>query len=218
MTTRLNQRSEKILAEIHPDLAKVVRHAAETSKVDFTLTEGLRTLARQRELVAKGASKTLNSRHLTGHAVDVAALIRGKVNWSPPLYADIADAFLAASRELAIPIRWGGDWDGDGNSKDERFFDGPHFELPAKVYPADAPAPVNPARVTEAGRTLAFGDRGERVRDLQLRLAAVLQRQAEVPDGVFGTRTRGMVKDFQTLRGLPATGIADHRTLAKLKL
>ena len=74
-----------------------------------------------------GASRTLNSRHLTGHAVDVAALIEGQVRWDWPLYGRIAGAFKAAARDLNIPLTWGGDW--------TRLRDGPHFELDRRAYP-----------------------------------------------------------------------------------
>ena len=91
------------------------------------ITEGLRTPARQAALVRAGASRTLKSRHLTGHAVDVAALVEGQVRWDWPLYARIAEAFEAAAKELETPIVWGGDW--------PTLRDGPHFELDRKVFP-----------------------------------------------------------------------------------
>ena len=87
----------------------------------------LRTPARQAELKRAGASQTLNSRHLTGHAVDVAAWVDGDVRWDWPLYPRIASAFKQAARELNTPIIWGGDW--------PRLRDGPHFELDRKAYP-----------------------------------------------------------------------------------
>ena len=120
--------SRKRLEGVHPDLVKVVERAIEITEIDFTVTEGLRTLARQKELLAAGASKTLKSRHLTGHAVDIAALIKGRISWDWPLYHKLAAAMKAASKELNIPIEWGGDW--------KTFKDGPHFQLPWKRYPA----------------------------------------------------------------------------------
>jgi len=89
--------------------------------------EGLRTLARQQELVAKGASKTMNSRHLTGHAIDFVPIVGGKITWKWPAFGPVADAFKAASKELKVPIVWGGDW--------RTFKDGPHIELDRRVYP-----------------------------------------------------------------------------------
>jgi peptidoglycan L-alanyl-D-glutamate endopeptidase CwlK len=70
----------------------------------------------------------MRSRHLTGHAVDLGALIGGQVRWDWPLYYKIADAMKRAAKELGIPIEWGGDW--------QKFKDGPHFQLPWKEYPA----------------------------------------------------------------------------------
>ena len=127
MSFLLSARSRARLNGVHPSLTAVVEAAIIRSPVDFMITEGLRTPARQAALVAAGASRTLKSRHLTGHAVDVAALIDGRVRWDWPLYARIAEAFKAAAGELNTPIVWGGDW--------KSLRDGPHFELDRKVYP-----------------------------------------------------------------------------------
>lgn len=116
------------LTGVHPDLVRVVKRAAQITTVPFIVTEGLRTIKRQRQLVASGASRTLKSRHLTGHAVDLAALVGGKVRWDWPLYSKLAAAMKQAARELKIPIEWGGDW--------KSFKDGPHFQLSWAKYPA----------------------------------------------------------------------------------
>jgi peptidoglycan L-alanyl-D-glutamate endopeptidase CwlK len=118
----LTSRCQARLREINPDLAAVVRRAAEITSVPFIVTEGVRTLERQRELVKVGASRTLDSRHLTGHAVDLAATVNGEVRWDWPLYHRIADAMKLAAGELNVPLTWGGDW--------VNWKDGPHFELP----------------------------------------------------------------------------------------
>lgn len=123
----LSARSEKRLIGVHPDLVKVVREAITISPVDFMVTEGLRTAERQAALVRAGASRTLNSRHLTGHAIDVAAMIDGEVRWDWPLYPRIAAAFKAAAARQGRAIIWGGDW--------RSLRDGPHFELDRRVYP-----------------------------------------------------------------------------------
>ena len=128
----LDERTEKNLIGVHPDLARVVRRAAELSDTPFVVTEGLRTMKRQRELVAAGASKTLRSRHLTGHAIDFAPLVGGEVTWKWPPFALVAAAFKRAAAELAVPIGWGGDW--------RSFRDGPHIELDRKAYPAQKEA------------------------------------------------------------------------------
>lgn len=125
---RLGTRSEQNLVGVHPHLQRVVRRAITITPVDFIVTEGLRSLNRQRALVAAGASKTYNSRHITGHAIDVAALVGSQVRWDWPLYRRIADAMKQAAEAQGIPIVWGGDW--------RTFRDGPHFELPRKFYPA----------------------------------------------------------------------------------
>ena len=124
---RLSTRSISRLKGVHPDLVKVVNRAIEISTVDFAVLEGLRTAERQQQLVKAGASLTLKSRHLTGHAIDLGAMVDGKIRWDWPLYHKIAEAMKDAARELKITIVWGGDW--------RMFKDGPHFELDRKVYP-----------------------------------------------------------------------------------
>jgi peptidoglycan L-alanyl-D-glutamate endopeptidase CwlK len=126
----LGSKSVAKLNGVHPDLVKVVKAAIKISEVDFTVLEGLRTLTRQKQLLAAGATRTLNSRHLTGHAVDLGALIGGTVRWDWPLYFKIADAMKAAAADLGIPLEWGGDW--------RTFKDGPHFQLPFASYPKGA--------------------------------------------------------------------------------
>lgn len=120
--------SERRLVGVHRDLVDVVRRAAALCEVPFRVTEGVRSPQRQEQLVKAGASRTMNSRHLTGHAVDVCAMIDGKPRWDWPLYGKIAVAFKEAAAELGVPIVWGGDW--------KSFRDGPHFELRRKEYPA----------------------------------------------------------------------------------
>lgn len=124
---KLSARSLELLKGVHPDLIRVVKRAIEVTEVDFRVLEGLRTYARQQRLLAAGATTTLKSRHLTGHAVDLGALVDGKIRWDWPLYHKIADAMKQASKELDIPIEWGGDW--------LSFKDGPHFQLPWAKYP-----------------------------------------------------------------------------------
>jgi peptidoglycan L-alanyl-D-glutamate endopeptidase CwlK len=126
MTFRLSQQSLNKLQGVHPDLVSVVKLAITKSPVDFTVIEGLRTLERQKELVAAGASRTLNSRHLTGHAVDLAAVVGKEVRWDWPLYSKLAAAMKDAALELKVSIQWGGDW--------KKFRDGPHFQLDPKRY------------------------------------------------------------------------------------
>jgi len=123
----LGTRSIQRLTGVHPDLVRVVKRAITLTPVDFTVLEGLRTLARQKQLVAAGASKTMNSRHLTGHAVDLGAYVGGSVRWDWPLYHKIAAAVKEAARLEGVPIEWGGDW--------HTFKDGPHWQLPWREYP-----------------------------------------------------------------------------------
>jgi peptidoglycan LD-endopeptidase CwlK len=124
---QLGTRSISNLRGVHPDLVKVVERAIEITKQDFTVIEGLRTKKRQEELVKKGASKTMNSRHLTGHAVDITPWVDGQISWDWKYYNEVAEAMKQAARELNVPIEWGGNW--------ESFRDGPHWQLPWNAYP-----------------------------------------------------------------------------------
>ena len=126
MVKTLNKKSIDRLSGVHPDLVAVVKLAIELSDIDFQVIEGVRSKARQEQLFKAGASQTLNSRHLTGHAVDLAALVNDSIRWDWPLYFKIADAMKKASSQLKIKIVWGGDW--------RTFKDGPHFELSKEVY------------------------------------------------------------------------------------
>src|SRR6056297_2404138 len=135
---RWSSRSLGNLKGIHPHLRSVMEEALQSSLVDFIVIEGLRTEARQRELVKKGASRTMNSRHLTGHAVDLLPIDptdgQGKFDW--PLYYPLAEAVKGEAYALGVSITWGGDW--------SSFKDGPHFELSWHDYPKDADWNVTP--------------------------------------------------------------------------
>lgn len=121
------------LRGVHPDLVRVVEAAR--ARVPFIVTEGLRTRERQAQLVAIGASRTMNSRHLSGHAVDLAYWLddgdgvpeNGEIRWDWPLYARLGAEVKRAAAELGVAIVWGGDW--------ASFRDGPHFELDRRAYP-----------------------------------------------------------------------------------
>lgn len=130
---KLSTTSEMRLVGVHPDLIKVVRTAIAESPFDFIVVEGKRSKARQAELVKKGASKTMNSRHLTGHAVDLAPVVieKGKtvIDWqNKARFKALAELIKAVARRLNVDIEWGGDW--------RNFYDGPHFQLSRHRYPA----------------------------------------------------------------------------------
>jgi peptidoglycan L-alanyl-D-glutamate endopeptidase CwlK len=125
------------LSGVHAELVRLVVKAMEKPPVPFIVIEGLRTMARQKELVKRGASKTLNSRHLTGHAVDLwpvdpatgKALPGGGKDNEERLWADlqlIARHVKEIAAKHGTPIEWGGDWG----------WDAPHFQLPRSTHPA----------------------------------------------------------------------------------
>lgn len=125
---RFSSRSLANLVGVHTDLVIVTTTALMMSDLDFMVTEGLRTESRQRQLVASGASWTLNSRHLTGHAVDLAVWLDGNVRWDWNLYERLATVMEEAAAHHRIPIVAGARW--------RSFPDGPHFELSREAYPA----------------------------------------------------------------------------------
>ena len=118
---KLSKKSLAKLNEVNPDLQKLVKNAIGLSTIDFGISEGLRTKERQKILYDTGKSQTMNSRHLTGHAVDVYAWKDGAVSWEFEDYKTINVAFSQASKLTNIPYVWGGSW--------KSFKDGPHFEL-----------------------------------------------------------------------------------------
>ena len=127
MSFALSARSRVRLDGVHPALIGVVKRAIQLSPVDFMVVEGLRGPARQAALVRAGASRTLNSRHITGHAVDLAALVDGRLRWDWPLYPRIAGAMKAAAAGRGVAVIWGGDW--------KSLKDGPHFGLDRRAFP-----------------------------------------------------------------------------------
>jgi peptidoglycan L-alanyl-D-glutamate endopeptidase CwlK len=149
MAFKLSQRSLSKLAGVDEDLVAVVKHAITVTKVDFGVICGVRTVAEQKELVAKGASKTMKSKHLEGRAVDLVAYIGPRVSWELNLYDDIADAMREGAHSVGADLLWGAAWHipdvrfWDGTMEDAMnayvdlrrsqgkrpFIDGPHFEL-----------------------------------------------------------------------------------------
>ena len=128
MTFTPTVKSQLRLAGVHPDLAKLVARVYEITDANFFVLEGLRTLEQEKINFAKGASQTMNSRHLTGHAIDIGACDANNVlTWEWKYYAYLAEIFKKAAAELNIPITWGGDW--------KTLKDGGHFELKWSAYP-----------------------------------------------------------------------------------
>ena len=121
MSFSLSERSRINLKGVDERLVKIVEQAIKETPIDFTVTEGLRTPQRQQQLVNDGFSQTIKSKHLTGHAVDLAAIVDGKVNWEKKYYVSLSEVMKKVADEQGIKIRWGGDF--------KSFFDGPHFEL-----------------------------------------------------------------------------------------
>ncbi|WP_208976511.1 peptidoglycan-binding protein [Polycladidibacter hongkongensis] len=202
----LSARSCRKIEDIHPDLLQVVLLACELTEQPFQVSEGLRTLDRQKKLLKRGATRTLNSRHLTGHAVDLYATEEDGTGalWQFALYCDIADAMFAAADQLDVDLKWGGNW--------PKFRDGPHFYLSRQRYPAKKEAPAHAGEVL----SLFAGCSGDVVHVLQQSLRSLGFGNIE-PDGDFGPRTRSAVKTFQQQHGLIADGIVGPQTRKALQ-
>ncbi len=127
MPFHLGPQSLQKLIGVKQPLVDVVHVAILRSVVDFSVCQGLRTPAEEAILVSQGKSETLNSRHLTGDAVDLCAIINGVANWEEKYYHLISDAMFFASAKLNIPIKWGGSW--------KTLKDFGHFELNRNFYP-----------------------------------------------------------------------------------
>jgi len=224
MSMTLTSRDRAALAGVHPDLVRVVARAAMLTPVPFRVFEGVRSVARQRDYVRRGVSRTMNSRHLkaangVGHAVDLVlafdvdgdGTIDGTDHWANPASPQGADAWRrlemavkTAARELGVPVEWGGDW--------QRFRDYPHWQLPWKAYPAARPVPAQPsAEAPDPDEAiLRAGHEGAVVRDVQAKLARL---GYVVPvNGLMDARTVFVVRVVQRQNGLAIDGVLGPRT------
>jgi peptidoglycan LD-endopeptidase CwlK len=128
------------LQGVHPDLLECVKRVMNYQIIDFMVSDGVRSMEAQREYFKAGTTKTMKSKHLIqpdgfGHAVD---LYPHPTNWARIQKSDareiirfgvLAGLMLKSAQEMGIKIRWGADWDGDGETLDHSFFDAPHYEL-----------------------------------------------------------------------------------------
>jgi peptidoglycan L-alanyl-D-glutamate endopeptidase CwlK len=121
------EKSLEKLSTVHPDLQKLFKQAITSSPLDFSITEGIRSLERQKELVAAKKSQTMNSRHLSGKAVDIAVFVDGKLTWDLKYYKIVTDHIKVVAKLNDVAIVCGIDW--------KSFVDGPHIELDKKLYP-----------------------------------------------------------------------------------
>ena len=153
MGYKFGKRSLERLEGVHNELRLVLHKAIQLTEVDFTVLEGVRSPERQQQLYDQGKSKTLNSRHLTGHAVDIAPIVNGKVSWNLKYYYIMAEAVQKAAKHYRTDIVWGAAWHTSINHSDltprelseeyaatrrrqrrSIFIDGPHFELDRSTY------------------------------------------------------------------------------------
>ena len=125
MNFKFGKTSEEKLSTVNSQLASVARKALELTPIDFGITEG------RRSIVAEGASKTMKSKHLTGHAIDIVCYADDKITWDLEYYQIVANAFALACEELHLNVRWGGSWKVNDFTLDpeNKFIDAVHFEL-----------------------------------------------------------------------------------------
>jgi peptidoglycan L-alanyl-D-glutamate endopeptidase CwlK len=117
----LNKRSRDNLATVKPALRQLFEAAIVDSPYNFIVISGKRTLAEQKVLLATGKTTTLNSRHLTGDAADIAVEVNGDITWNGAYYKTVAAHIKKVAKKLGIAIEWGGDW--------KSFIDSGHFQL-----------------------------------------------------------------------------------------
>ncbi len=123
------QKSADKLAECDHALQQICERVIKN--YDFTVLEGYRSNERQEELFRQGTSKLRagESKHNThpSRAVDIAPY---PIDWDDTKRFFLLAGFMfQAAAELGVKLRWGGDWDGDWNHKDQSFHDLPHFEV-----------------------------------------------------------------------------------------
>lgn len=119
----LNRSSLLRLKGVDAKLVEVVKAAAQISEIPFQVTEGLRTKERQAYLVKTGKSKTMNSYHLKGKAVDLVAMPGGEVSWNLADYRKLNVAMQKAAKKVGVTLTWGGTW--------KTIVDGVHWQLEA---------------------------------------------------------------------------------------
>jgi len=118
MGFKFSKRSKSKLEGVHNDLIILATYVLATTDTDFSITEGLRTKEKQAQYVKEGKSKTMNSRHLTGHAIDVFP-IGATWNYDDPKWKALIDDFKKCAKHLGIACTFGYDWG----------WDAPHIEL-----------------------------------------------------------------------------------------
>lgn len=117
----LNEKSMKKLEGVNPSLVAVIGAAAISCPLNFQVSEGLRSKDRQKMLFDAGKSRTMNSKHIDGEAVDIFVIRDGVASWNFNDYYKCSLYIKSAAAELDVAIEWGGDW--------KTFKDGVHFQL-----------------------------------------------------------------------------------------
>jgi peptidoglycan L-alanyl-D-glutamate endopeptidase CwlK len=123
MTFFLGQKSEETLIGVDPRIVQCARRAIATTSVDFSVFEGLRSKERQEMLFREGASRRLDSYHLTGHALDLVPFVAGRLQWQMPLCIQVAISMREAAVHFGVPITWGAVWDRELSQLDPRELD-----------------------------------------------------------------------------------------------
>lgn len=181
---------------------------------EILIYEGIRTVAQQQQNVKNGKSKTMKSYHLVGQAFDYVPVdAKGNALWSVGAYVSPKGLqFIKHAKSLGFT--WGGDWDNDGDWRDETFLDSPHFQFNYKGYGTDTlPGKTTPQTSTRS--YLAKGDSGAKVKEMQENLNKLGYKVTV--DGTFGDGTLTVVKQFQKDYKLAVDGYVGAKTLTTLE-
>ena len=122
---RFGKRSKERLRGVDRRLVSVLNELIKI--MDVTIIEGLRSEQRQEKLLKEGSTKTKFSKHIEGKAVDLAPY---PIDWEDrDRFHYMGGMIRGIAKQLNVPVRWGGDWDSDGETKDNSFDDLVHVEI-----------------------------------------------------------------------------------------
>ena len=122
---KFGKRSKQRLRGVDTRLVNVLNELVKI--MDVTIIEGLRSKQRQEILLKEGKTKTKFSKHIEGKAVDLAPY---PIDWEDrDRFHYMGGMIRGIAKQLNINVRWGGDWDSDGETRDNRFDDLVHVEI-----------------------------------------------------------------------------------------
>lgn len=223
-----DKRNRATLNELAPNTKRIALRWYEylvKNGIEILVYDARRTEAEQRANVNSGVSQTMRSYHLVGQAIDfVPADKKGKVYWSGSNAYGRADIKKAIKEAQRLGFTWGGDWDSDGDQRDETFIDSPHLQYEYKGYgtdktlgtvPASKPtAKPKPAQddgkaiVPYPSKPLYVGAKGMKQKDIERIQRAV----GATVTGKYDKQTEIKVSAYQKRKNLDADGVVGRVT------